>query len=261
MPRKTKRRRDHSNSLTKNKVNPFTHSQLLLTNFLTHTTPLVPPIAYTPTESSSELIEKTVPLNTTLPPQISPSSPSPEKNSPSLIVATINAQKSMLTNIEHYVDFIKENNIDILCIQETGWLSPLSNSLTLNKSLATPFALRQIGYTAFSALGAKMSRTLTTIVHNSLLPIISLQKQKDLNILHLQIKTPIVIDILNTYISHDQKERNKTKEVLFKLTHKSRNPIVLEDLNSWMNKTLNYFSTHEDEKVSQRVHTRIPKHN
>lgn len=138
-----------------------------------------------------------------------------------LIIATINGNKTVASNFECYLKFFKERKLDILCIQEVGYI-PVSNFLK-NKYNISVFAQEH---------PKSHNYNLITVVKDSLAAYVSESAQIDQNIQILKLKSPFDLDIGNIYAQHSRETKKQTYLKLNSLVSSSKNLILLGDFNN-----------------------------
>ena len=167
----------------------------------------------------------------------------------SLNIGSINANLSLKKNISLYIDFIKKENIDILCIQEPGpFISNESTSSTTN-DINSPYEIRSNNLISFTNWHPDNRYSLITLCQSTYISIIKKNPTINSHIQSLTLQSEIgPISIINTYISHDSTTSKETIAKLNTAKELNNHTIICGDLNSYPSSNLDYFNNSASEK-------------
>lgn len=162
-----------------------------------------------------------------------------------LVIASVNANKSFVSNMSFYLDFLNKYNVHICMIQEAG---NLPNSLCSSNSFDsnTTYPLFANNYLSLSVRAKDPSLSLLTLVRNDIVPFASVSSNSS-NFQHLKLLSPYNIELFNVYIDHNQNSaRFKTEHITNMINSpsiKNKRIIICGDLNSYLDSNVDYFTT------------------
>jgi hypothetical protein len=162
---------------------------------------------------------------------------------PNVVVASINCNKAFLSNIDLYFELIEKYNISVLSLQEPGPLSHSGKHSTLRLDSHSPFSYRNNNFYSVSSINPQTQLSLLTLIHKDLYPFIKIHRNDSNSFQLIQFYPPYNFHLINVYINHNTIDVIRKKDLLQLECQRHKDLLIVGDLNSLSNPSLDYFST------------------